>query len=661
MHYRREIDGLRAVAVLPVILFHAGFSWFSGGYVGVDVFFVISGYLITTILIGEIESGTFSIAKFYERRARRILPALFFVMLCCIPVAWFWMVPAQFKDFSQSLVAVSLFASNILFWKKEDYFAPEAEESPLLHTWSLAVEEQFYICFPLLLLMLWRFGRNPVFYIVVMVSAFSLLLSEYGWRNYPSANFYLLPTRAWELGVGAICAFLLYGKSLKGNQVLSALGLLLIVFSIFTYDKTVPFPSVYALVPVIGSALIILFASQDTLTARLLSTKALVGIGLISFSAYLWHQPLLAFARIRHLPELSLQAMAGISVASIFLAYLTWRYVEKPFRTHGAVIVGTRSKVFAASAVVTVLFSTLGLYGHITDGASYRVDLPGELKKDLYVREFHDECFDFSMSMINKQGFFCSLGKQGAEPEVAVLGDSHSLSFIGPLNAFFKENDKAFVYSGISGCPPLYNLYVLRRDDGREVCNRRNQEVFDQIIERGIKKVILISRWTYYSTGDISGGFVYVGSEYDVSRDEKRSFEVLKRHLEKTLEFFDAHGVEIIVFHQVPVQKVDARSFYSFLSMFAGGDFNSILEAHSLKQSSHDKRYGDLRKVIDGKVAMFDNSHAINFDDALCEKGLCLIGEQSRSFYFDDDHLSNFGASYVLDRRLDTLFGSKMD
>jgi peptidoglycan/LPS O-acetylase OafA/YrhL len=192
MIYRREIDGLRAVAVVPVILFHAGLSLFSGGYVGVDVFFVISGYLITSIFIGE----DFSIARFYERRARRILPALFFVMLCCVPFAWMWMLPSELKDFSESVVAVVFLASNVLFWREEEYFAPAAELKPLLHTWSLAVEEQFYLLFPIFLLLAWRFGRNRVFWSICLIGAISLAASEWGWRNNPSANFYLAPTRA---------------------------------------------------------------------------------------------------------------------------------------------------------------------------------------------------------------------------------------------------------------------------------------------------------------------------------------------------------------------------------------------------------------------------------------------------------------------------------
>ncbi|WP_290842792.1 acyltransferase [Henriciella sp.] len=297
MKYRAEIDGLRAVAVIPVILFHAGFEVFSGGYVGVDVFFVISGYLITTILINEIENQKFSLVGFYERRARRILPALFFVMLVCIPFAWLWMLPSQLKDFSQSLIAVSFFGSNIFFWQESGYFAAAAEEKPLLHTWTLAVEEQYYIFFPLFLFFAWRFGKGRVFWMIVILAACSLLLSEWGWRNAPTANFYLAPTRAWELFAGSIAAFIVNKRGIQTSNFLSTIGFGAILLSIFLYDQNTPFPSVYALLPVGGTFLVVMSAGKETIVAKLLSIRILVGVGLISYSAYLWHQPLFAFAR----------------------------------------------------------------------------------------------------------------------------------------------------------------------------------------------------------------------------------------------------------------------------------------------------------------------------------------------------------------------------
>jgi len=207
MNYRREIDGIRALAVIPVIFFHAGFSLFSGGYVGVDVFFVISGYLITGIVMAEVTRGTFSIADFYERRIRRILPALFLVVVVCVPVAFLVLLPADLKEFGQSLIAVATFSSNVFFWSQSGYFHGAAELKPLLHTWSLAVEEQFYVLFPLLLLFMWRWGRKWTVAILLTLAVASLLLAEWGALNKPIATFFLLPTRAWELLLGSLVAF----------------------------------------------------------------------------------------------------------------------------------------------------------------------------------------------------------------------------------------------------------------------------------------------------------------------------------------------------------------------------------------------------------------------------------------------------------------------
>lgn len=364
MKYRAEVDGLRAVAVIPVILFHAGFELFSGGFVGVDIFFVISGYLITTILIDDLENKRFSIVHFYERRARRILPALFFVMLCCIPFGWLWMLPREFKDFSESLSAVSLFISNFLFWSESDYFATAAEKKPLLHTWSLAVEEQYYVLFPIFLFLMWRFGKNRVFWMILVTTACSLALSEWGWRNQATANFYLAPTRAWELFAGSIASFIVQKHGVKPNNTLALLGFSAIAFSIFVYDENTPFPSVYALVPVLGVVLLVLYAEKETFVARLLSTKFFVGIGLISYSAYLWHQPLFAFARIRLNSEPDIALISLLIFTTMILAFLSWKYIEKPFRNKK--IIG-KKLIFTFSAIAITTTVSLGVLGHYFD------------------------------------------------------------------------------------------------------------------------------------------------------------------------------------------------------------------------------------------------------------------------------------------------------
>ena len=366
MKYRAEIDGLRALAVVPVILFHAGFELFNGGFVGVDVFFVISGYLITTILIEDIENKRFSIVNFYERRARRILPAMYSVLLISSVVSTLLMSPEQLKDFGQSLVGTVTFLSNIYFFLKSDYWAQSSEFLPLLHTWSIALEEQFYLIFPIFLFLAWNFGKTKVFWMIVVMATISLTLSEWGWRNAKSANFYLAPTRVWELFAGSISAFVVQKHGVQKNNALASLGLGAIIFSIFVYDDSTPFPSLYTLVPVLGVVLLVLYADKQTLPSKLLRTKAFVGIGLISYSAYLWHQPLLAFVRVyQHSIEINLAETISIVGITFLLAVLSFKYIERPFRTKGKVSAKAMLP-FAISPII--VFMAYGIYLHNTDG-----------------------------------------------------------------------------------------------------------------------------------------------------------------------------------------------------------------------------------------------------------------------------------------------------
>jgi peptidoglycan/LPS O-acetylase OafA/YrhL len=334
MKYRAEIDGLRALAVVPVVFFHAGFEPFSAGFIGVDIFFVISGYLITSLLIADLKNGCLSLSDFYERRARRLLPALFLVMTVCIPFSWVLMSPNQMKDFCQSLVAVSVFSANILFYEESGYFDALSEEKPLLHTWSLAVEEQYYLIFPVLLLITWRSSETRALWVLILLSSISFGLSEWAWRNQPSMNFYFIFTRAWEIFAGSLAAFVVQQRGVKANNTLSVIGIFLIALAFIVYDDTTPFPSVFTLVPVIGVVLLIMYAEKKTFVAQILGSKLFVGVGLISYSAYLWHQPLFAFARIKLHEAPSVLSMLMLSLLSFVLAYLSWhllrnRFVEK--------------------------------------------------------------------------------------------------------------------------------------------------------------------------------------------------------------------------------------------------------------------------------------------------------------------------------------------
>lgn len=374
MKYRAEIDGLRALAVIPVIFYHAGFKPFSGGYVGVDIFFVISGYLITSIILAELHKNNFSLVKFYERRARRILPALFIVIFLCLPAAWLLLLPADMKYFSESLVTVPLFVSNIFFYKTSGYFGSASELKPLIHTWSLAIEEQFYVFFPILLILTWRLAKNWITRILVGIFIVSLVGSIVLTPAHQYFSFYLLPTRSWELLLGGFIAIRYFDsdleiKSLMLRQCGSITGLILILFGIFYYDEKLLYPGMYALAPTFGTFLIIIFATSGTLVGNLLKAKFLVGIGLISYSAYLWHQPIFAFAREYNYDSLGIQYGAVLIIIIFIFAYLSWKYVERPFRDSQFI---SRNQVFLYSLICSLLLIIFGLAAHGSNGFSSR-------------------------------------------------------------------------------------------------------------------------------------------------------------------------------------------------------------------------------------------------------------------------------------------------
>lgn len=603
MKYRREIDGLRAVAVLPVILFHAGFSVFSGGYVGVDVFFVISGYLITNILIADLERERFSIARFYERRARRILPALFVVVFACLPFAYMWMLPSQLMDFAQSIVAVVFFASNVLFRRESGYFAAAAELKPLLHTWSLAVEEQYYLLFPIFLLVLWRFGKKRVFWATIAVAAVSLLLAEWGWRNKPSANFYFAPTRAWELLAGSICAFLTAGKAQRSSNVLSAVGLALIVFAIFAYDENTPFPSVYALVPVLGTALIIIFAAEGTWAARMLSMRGFVGIGLISYSAYLWHQPLFAFARLRSLTEPSHVLMGGLAVAALLLAWVTWRYVEQPFRKRENPLIVTRRSVFVVSGAVGAVFVAIGLIGHASNGLDWRLSenarrlystaIPSPLRNDCHYGR------DSSFDALGSCEYF------GEDADVAIYGNSHGVELAFAIAEELEKVSRSVIHFTISGCESGFQRNL------EDYCNLFYEDRLRYLLENPqVRDVILTYR------AESSGP------------EAAASIVDLANHLTEL-------GKSVVLVVQAPTLEQDISNYITY----AVRTGTTTVASRSLDawRVENEHVYISLNE-LSPLVRVFDLA------EYFCEDEECFAIRGGQALYFDDDHMSLFGA-----------------
>lgn len=436
MKYRPEIDGLRTLAVLPVILFHAGFSGVSGGFVGVDVFFVISGYLITTILLSEMDQGRYSLIRFYERRARRILPALFLVMAVCVPFAWAFMLQTQLRDFFESMATTALFTSNFLYYSESGYFAAVAEEKPLLHTWSLAVEEQYYLLFPPLLAMFMWIGRRAAFAFIALTALASLAYATFADLE-PDAKFFLTHIRVWELLVGSICAYVMLYRPPQARDPLALLGLGVIALSIVVFDHDTLYPW-FAVPPVLGTALIILHARAGGLAALFLSAKPMVAIGLISFSAYLWHQPLFAFARITSIGPPPVWLMGALALASLGLAALTWRFVEQPFRGAPARVLPTRGGVFAASIVGIAAFSYIGWYGHENEGFPDREIQRNLVEPIIDARFERFRTWDVLDGIVPARFDLAQFSDAPQTTKLLVLGDSHSK---GLFNAFYQNPD----------------------------------------------------------------------------------------------------------------------------------------------------------------------------------------------------------------------------
>ena len=669
MKYRAEIDGLRALAVLPVILFHAGFEWFSGGFVGVDVFFVISGYLITTIIISEMAEGNFSIVNFYERRARRILPALFFVMAACLPFAWALLTPGDLRDFGQSLVAVSTFSSNILFWIESGYFSTESELKPLLHTWSLAVEEQFYILFPLFLLATWRLGIKPILVLLFLVFILSLGTAHWSAFNSPSAAFFLSHTRVWELLLGAFLAFYLkHNTQLKTqsfHQFISLLGLGMIIYSIVFFNASTPFPSLYALVPTIGTCLLILSAVPKTIVYNFLSLKPIVGMGLISYSAYLWHQPLLAFARHRISGELPSVLLVTLCAASILIAWLSWRYVEKPFRDKA---IFPQKKIFVISIIAISIFTSIGytLSFHQPlikkyDSEMIRLDNIKKLSIDP-PRQCERSLIGSNFDLILND---CLIGDKNTPPSFAIFGDSHAQALVVGFDNYASSNALAgYNFSHASCFPSLNEGSYLPKDSTQDKCDKVRRNILHILESQMMPETIYISaRWaitiekTRFNNleGGIERGENILG--FHTSQTNVVGYsEAIANELEYTLEIFQNFDSQPIIIHQIPeagwnpVKELQKYRLYNFDQSVPENYLSTSYDLFLTRNMSSNTLIENLASKLE--VITYDPS------DVFCnlvykKRQRCITQLNGDPLYYDDDHTSPLG-SYLIAEKLFT-------
>lgn len=630
MKYRAEIDGLRAIAVIPVILFHAGFEYFKGGYIGVDVFFVISGYLITTIIIAEKENGVFSLINFYERRARRILPALFFVMFISLFFSWFYLPPTDMESFSKSMIAVSSFTSNIFFWRESGYWGIENELKPLLHTWSLSVEEQYYIIFPLLLILIWKLNKFWIASIFIIIILSSLLLSQWGAYNSPTANFFLLPTRAWEIAIGALIAlYIFYWEKPSGklfNELFGIIGLFMIGYSIFIFDEKVPFPSFYSLVPTIGAGLIILFSSKESLAGKFLGQKFFVGIGLISYSAYLFHQPVIAFVRHASFIQPSRIILIIAIILSFFLAYFSWKFVEKPFRNKNKF---DRKSIFIYSLVISLFFVGVGTMGLITEGFKDRFTISQQLteKKTIVNHGLSDICDGvFTLSPD------C---RTSNKPEILIWGDSFAMHLV---QGIISSNPEAkIIQMTKSSCGPFFNISKLQIPKyslkWANSCLKFTEKVRDWIKENDTIKYVVISS-PFYSY--ISGKEQLLSSRGDLSPN---NIKLAAKEFEKTLNELISLGIKPIIFSPPPANGIDLGRCLT----------KAVFSNHNLDECNFKES-----KIIQDRLEayeflrLFENKYkVVKLEKMICHDLICKTHVKSTFIFRDGGHLSKEGSALL--------------
>jgi peptidoglycan/LPS O-acetylase OafA/YrhL len=600
LRYQPEVDGLRAVAVVPVVLFHAGMGAFSGGFVGVDVFFVISGYLITGIIAADIERGRFSLRHFYERRVRRILPALFLVMLACLGAGLLLFLPDQLRSLARSELATLGFASNIWLWGQSGYFMGDARMFPLLHTWSLSLEEQFYLLFPALMVVAARVRLSRLAIVLVLLAG-SFALAGVGAFVKPSASFYLLPTRAWELMLGAAIA-LGAVRRLGSKRVREALGwiaLPLIFVPVFVYSEQTVFPGLAAVPPCLGAALLIVVGRDGGCRVTdALSARPVVAIGLISYSLYLWHWPLFVFARqVTLAGELTPLVIATCILLSFLLAGATWRWVERPFRDRRRM---TRRPLLLWVSGSAVLIG--GLAVAAMDG------LPGRMAPEtlrLAAASKSGSTLTEACNARSANAAPCRIGAALA-PSFAVWGDSHAGALGEAFDLVGGQAGRGGLLYPFGGCPGLVDPStegVLTIDAA--MCRNRSTHVIEAILaDRAIRDVILVNHWQAYKA-------------------DRPAFE---RSLDRTLQRLRRAGKAVTIVAGVPAPGYDQPWALAMANQLGV----------ALPEAATDYRPSATMRTIAGR----HGAALVDLSPALCRGQPCSLMIGNRPMFVDGNHLS---------------------
>lgn len=639
--YRAELDGLRAIAVSLVVLYHAGFSTFSGGFVGVDVFFVLSGFFMTAVIMKEIDAGTFDIARFYARRIRRIVPALVAVLIITSGLSLIFFMPQELERFAKSVRTVALFYPNVAFEKESGYFDLSAHLKPLLHTWSLGVEEQFYFIFPLYLMILNKWLRPKLLIILISSLLASFVLSVWTVFSDPTAAFYLLPYRLWELMVGAVVALAPLSYSRSTACVLSSLGIAGIFSAALLFDNTTTFPGMAAALPCLSTALLLSAGNQTRWPVVILGNRAVAFVGKISYSMYLWHWPIIVF--FPYVAPGGAVALQKVTIVALTLVagYFSWRFIEQPFRFGQPSLPPKVVFLSAGAPIPAAIIFTAFVTSY--DGLPNR--LPPEARQ-LYMATydmgpyFDPRCFADSdgaglTASDVRAGKVCAIGDTSKEPSFLLWGDSHSAAIAPAIDAAAKKHHLAGMFVARGSCPPLLSTDFSSAQNVAR-CEDFNNAALEYAERRAFPFVFLAGYWPrYVHRAELPNHGIFFSPEADPPVDDWSG--PVKQGLNATVSRLSGHGAQVILIMDVPEMGYAVPEALARAKMTGG----SLDIAPPLEYVA--KRQALARRVI-SEVAAETSSRVVDPMPAVCDKHACRSTFDDVVLYRDSDHLTGRGA-----------------
>ncbi|MEX5745135.1 acyltransferase family protein [Massilia sp. X63] len=613
--YRRDIDGLRAIAVLAVVLFHAFPTVLRGGFIGVDIFFVISGFLISSILLRELQHGTFSFAGFYARRVRRIFPALVLVLAACLAFGWLALFPDEYQQLGKHVVGGAGFAANFFYWAQVGYFDTAADTKPLLHLWSLGIEEQFYILWPVILLLGWRLRAN-LFAVAAILALASFALNVGGIAGHPTATFYSPASRAWELLLGAGLACLHARASaasrrlpVPGPNLLSWLGVALLAAGLASITRASQFPGWYALLPALGALLLIAAGPQAWFNRVVLSNRPMVWVGLVSYPLYLWHWPLLSFAQIIESREPAPAIRAGAVLLALLLAWLTYRVVERPLRGGAA-----RWKVALLSVLMAACAAVAG-YIYLNEGLPTRKVVQDNLANQKALVVVEDKAN--AAACKKRYGFdsmyeYCLQADAVKDPTVVLLGDSHAYHVVAGLTKYYGSVGENLLMLGTRH--PYWGL-----DPEADPYQQATQPMLELALGMPSVKTVVFSTHLRFGTNPDQRVWV------DAARD--------------TFRRFIAAGKQVIFMNDVPIIGFDPRSCIKR----AGVASSATRVPCAITRAEWEQQVVQHRQVLAGFAREFPQIAWFDSSTALCDNHRCQAMIDGRLMYRDANHLSYEG------------------